>query len=77
MSSHNYGQDNSTAIPSSTVDINRPLSDRLVEYQDQYRSSPTANRAYQMFLARGAEHGHDLDDWLASEREIEAERRRR
>ena len=23
--------------------------------------------AYALFLARGAEHGHDLEDWLAAE----------
>jgi hypothetical protein len=29
-----------------------------------------ARRAYEIFLARGAEHGHDLDDWLQAEREV-------
>ena len=29
-----------------------------------------AERAYELFLARGAEPGHDLDDWLRAEREI-------
>jgi hypothetical protein len=29
-----------------------------------------ANRAYELFLARGAEHGHDLDDWLQAEQEL-------
>lgn len=29
-----------------------------------------AARAYQRFLARGGEHGHDVEDWLASEREL-------
>jgi hypothetical protein len=29
-----------------------------------------ARRAYELFLARGAEHGHDLDDWLQAEREL-------
>jgi hypothetical protein len=27
-------------------------------------------RAYELFLARGREHGHDLDDWLRAEREL-------
>ena len=27
-------------------------------------------RAYQMFLQRGAAHGHDLDDWLTAERQV-------
>ena len=29
-----------------------------------------ARRAYDLFLARGCEHGHDLDDWLQAEREL-------
>jgi hypothetical protein len=29
-----------------------------------------AERAYFRFLARGAQHGHDLDDWVAAEREL-------
>ena len=27
-------------------------------------------RAYFLFLARGGEHGHDMEDWLAAEAEI-------
>jgi DUF2934 family protein len=27
-------------------------------------------RAYERYLARGGEHGHDLDDWLAVEQEL-------
>lgn len=29
-----------------------------------------ATRAYERFVSRGREHGHDLDDWLAAEREF-------
>ncbi len=29
-----------------------------------------AERAYQLFLARGGEHGHDFEDWLRAEREL-------
>jgi hypothetical protein len=29
-----------------------------------------ARRAYELFLARGSEHGHDLQDWLQAEREL-------
>jgi hypothetical protein len=29
-----------------------------------------SRRAYERFLERGAEHGHDLDDWLEAEREL-------
>ena len=29
-----------------------------------------AKRAYEIFLARGASHGSDLEDWLQAEREL-------
>lgn len=29
-----------------------------------------AARAYELFLRRGATHGHDRADWLAAEREL-------
>ena len=29
-----------------------------------------ARRAYELFLERGGEHGHDLDDWLEAENEL-------
>ncbi len=31
-----------------------------------------SDRAYYKFLERGGEHGHDLEDWLAAERELNA-----
>ena len=27
-------------------------------------------RAYDFYLARGCEHGHDVEDWLQAEREL-------
>jgi hypothetical protein len=29
-----------------------------------------ARRAYELFLARGRQHGGDLDDWLEAERQL-------
>ena len=29
-----------------------------------------AVRAYERFCARGHQHGHDVEDWLAAEREL-------
>jgi hypothetical protein len=29
-----------------------------------------AHRAYELFLERGGEHGHDVEDWLKAEREV-------
>ena len=32
-----------------------------------------AQRAYELFLARGRVDGHDVEDWLEAERQLEAE----
>jgi hypothetical protein len=37
----------------------------------QVAHGEVARRAYDLFLARGCEHGHDLDDWLQAERELQ------
>jgi hypothetical protein len=29
-----------------------------------------ATRAYELYLARGAEHGHDAEDWAKAESEL-------
>lgn len=29
-----------------------------------------ARRAYELFIDRGGEHGHDMEDWLQAEREL-------
>jgi Protein of unknown function (DUF2934) len=33
-------------------------------------ASDIARRAYELYLARGREPGHDLDDWLRAEQEL-------
>ena len=33
-------------------------------------SKAVAERAYQLYLARGGEDGHDLEDWIRAEREL-------
>lgn len=35
-----------------------------------------ALRAYEIYVTRGAFHGHDLDDWLQAERELVAGNKR-
>jgi hypothetical protein len=32
-----------------------------------------ARRAYALYLARGCEHGHDVEDWLKAERDLRTE----
>jgi hypothetical protein len=34
------------------------------------RRAAIEERAYEIYLQRGATDGHDLDDWLAAEKEI-------
>jgi hypothetical protein len=33
-----------------------------------------ARRAYDLYLARGCEHGHDANDWARAERELRSDR---
>jgi Protein of unknown function (DUF2934) len=35
-----------------------------------------ARRAYALYLARDCEDGHDVDDWLQAEQELQRERER-
>ena len=32
--------------------------------------SNIAGRAYDLYVARGCEHGHDVEDWFQAEREL-------
>jgi len=50
------------AMPSRRRSDSEPRRDPIKE--------AIARRAYELFLARGGEHGHDLDDWLQAEREL-------
>jgi len=33
-----------------------------------------AQRAYERFIERGQQHGHDLEDWLSAEHELTTQR---
>jgi hypothetical protein len=35
-------------------------------------SRQIARRAFEIFLSRGGSHGHDMDDWLKAELEVNA-----
>ena len=47
-------------------------------YPDTFDTPPTpeeiAAEAYKIYMARGAESGHDMDDWLEAERRIGSRR---
>jgi hypothetical protein len=62
----------------------RPAGGTLADKVSRVASSPAiwgreepkpdtravARRAFELFLARGGVHGHDVEDWLAAEREL-------
>jgi hypothetical protein len=45
---------------------------QAIQPQGDQAPSPEAiaRRAYELFLARGGEDGHDMDDWYQAEREL-------
>jgi hypothetical protein len=47
-------------IELSTIEPNTIERDRIAE------------RAYELYVSRGREGGHELEDWLAAERELTA-----
>jgi hypothetical protein len=58
-------------VPNVTGEIRSAVEHLAVEH---LAVEPThediARRAYQLFEARGREHGHDVEDWLQAEREL-------
>ena len=48
------------------------LGPALPRPQASVTDHEVASRAYELYLARSCEHGHDLDDWLQAERELQA-----
>ena len=57
--------------------MNRRRTDAPTKQADMQSSShaldrdETARRAYQRYEGRGREDGHDVDDWLEAERDLE------
>lgn len=53
--------------------LTMPLADSSVaapQISPDVTDVDIARRAYHRFLERGAEHGHDRDDWFEAEREL-------
>jgi hypothetical protein len=50
----------------------QPIEKSRVDYQQMVKVSPDeiAQRAYELYMARGGAHGNDLDDWLIAESEL-------
>jgi hypothetical protein len=65
------------ASPMPTADLILPSAKQVVEsvlietaepqYQDEVAGQEIAVEAFLLFEARGFEHGHDVEDWLAAE----------
>ena len=58
---------------SKTDDAVTTAADRqskLPNRSAQVADSDVARRAYDLYLARNREHGHDVDDWLQAERSL-------
>ena len=45
----------------------------VAEHHRVLTKDDVARRAYELFLARGGAEGHDVEDWLEAERQLEAE----
>ena len=55
----------STESKQATADVEQ--QDRL---QHSTREQEIRRRAYEIYLERGAQSGHELEDWLNAEREV-------
>jgi len=49
---------------------NRNRRHQLSRNENHSNPAEVAQRAYELYQARGGEPGHELDDWLQAEREI-------
>lgn len=56
---------------SAVTPSEQPLPEVTSFMDDNHRHSMIAQRAYYRAVERGFEPGHELDDWLMAEREIE------
>ena len=48
----------------------------LYEHRSDVTTEEIAQRAYEIYMARGGTDGQDMDDWLRAERELREERER-
>ena len=52
------------------VEKKQPASEQLVSTNHQ---AETRVRAYELYVERGMDDGHDLEDWLRAEKKVLAE----
>ncbi len=60
-----------TAAPAAAADVARTTAAQAAPTMEEI-----ARRAYEIYLQRGGQHGQDMNDWLAAERELRARRGR-
>jgi Protein of unknown function (DUF2934) len=54
------------AKPEADNKVDNTIDNRVDSYQE------ISARAYELYVSRGREEGHDLEDWLQAEMEIAA-----
>jgi hypothetical protein len=53
-----------------SISYAQPVAPRTNGRSEGPTEEQIAKRAYELFEARGGEHGHDVEDWLQAEREL-------
>jgi hypothetical protein len=71
MAKRKKRQDGETSAPSAAPSETerRSFHREAADYEER-----VAERAYELYLARGGADGQDFDDWLAAEREVTSHR---
>jgi len=60
-------------IPPGGPEAARPRSHGKIVLRVAWREHEIRTRAYELYLARGAQPGRELEDWLQAERELKSE----
>jgi hypothetical protein len=75
------GSDREVVENESTPSSAAVAEESAAIYPDTNEGRPTpeeiAVEAYRMYMARGGQHGHDLEDWLEAERRVSDARNRK
>ncbi|MCG8605365.1 DUF2934 domain-containing protein [bacterium] len=54
----------------SSAPAGRKVNPKRISQSATVNEIAIRERAYQLFEARGFEHGHDIEDWVAAEKEL-------
>ena len=57
-----------------SIDATKKPRTTVMELQDLELEHQIRQRAYELYEARGWEDGHELEDWLSAEEEIEGKK---